>query len=174
MHTANICPIYVILSPTYYNYTVHSKNSRCEYKVSWITKGLLQREFTLHYIALVLKWFDFQHDSHLHIIPSDIVVPRKLKGESGLHAILPSHIEGIFCTSRLFRCLVWQTIILSAYIVFFFCMHLYHMLHSSQTETWFSGKSILQVPDTGMSQYWSILEYFWCTSIAQKCDPYVL
>ena len=28
------------------------------------------------------------------------------------------------------------------------------------------GKSILQVPDTGMSQYWSILEHFWCTSIA--------
>ena len=37
-----------------------------------------------------------------------------------------------------------------------------------------SGKSKLQVPDTGMSQYWSILEHFWCTSIAQKCDPYVL
>ena len=36
------------------------------------------------------------------------------------------------------------------------------------------GKSILQVPDTGMSQYWSILEHFWCTSIARKCDPYVL
>ena len=36
------------------------------------------------------------------------------------------------------------------------------------------GKSILRVPDTGMSQYWSILEYFWCTSIARKCDPYVL
>ena len=36
------------------------------------------------------------------------------------------------------------------------------------------GKSILQVPDTGMSQYWSILEHFWCTSIALKCDTYVL
>ena len=36
------------------------------------------------------------------------------------------------------------------------------------------GKSKLQVPDTGMSQYWSILEYFLCTSIARKCDPYVL
>ena len=36
------------------------------------------------------------------------------------------------------------------------------------------GKSKLQVPDTGMSQYWSILEHFWCTSIAQKCDPYVI
>ena len=36
------------------------------------------------------------------------------------------------------------------------------------------GKSKLQVPDTGMSQYWSILEHFWCTSIARKCDPYVL
>ena len=35
------------------------------------------------------------------------------------------------------------------------------------------GKSILQVPNTGMSQYWSILEHFWCTSIAQKCDTYV-
>ena len=32
----------------------------------------------------------------------------------------------------------------------------------------FFGKSILQVPDTGMSQYWSILEHFWCTSIARK------
>ena len=30
------------------------------------------------------------------------------------------------------------------------------------------GKSKLQVPDTGMSQYWSILEYFWCTSIARN------
>ena len=36
------------------------------------------------------------------------------------------------------------------------------------------GKSILQVPDTGTSQYWWILEYFWCTSIAWKCDIYVL
>ena len=36
------------------------------------------------------------------------------------------------------------------------------------------GKSLLQVPDTGMSQYWSILEHFWCTSIARKCDTYVL
>ena len=32
------------------------------------------------------------------------------------------------------------------------------------------GKSILHVPDTGTSQYWWILEYFWCTSIAWKCD----
>ena len=38
---------------------------------------------------------------------------------------------------------------------------------------WF-GKSILQVPDTGTSQYWWILEHFWCTSIAWKCDIYVL
>ena len=37
-----------------------------------------------------------------------------------------------------------------------------------------SGKSILQVPDTGTSQYWWILEHFWCTSIAWKCDIYVL
>ena len=37
-----------------------------------------------------------------------------------------------------------------------------------------TGKSKLQVPDTGMSQYWSILEHFWCTSIARKCDTYVL
>ena len=37
-----------------------------------------------------------------------------------------------------------------------------------------SGKSILQVPDTGMFQYWWILEHFWCTSIAWKCDLYVL
>ena len=36
------------------------------------------------------------------------------------------------------------------------------------------GKSILQVPDTGTSQYWSILEHFWCTSIARKCDIYIL
>ena len=27
------------------------------------------------------------------------------------------------------------------------------------------GKSILEVPDTGTSQYWWILEHFWCTSI---------
>ena len=31
-------------------------------------------------------------------------------------------------------------------------------------------KGILQVPDTGTSQYWWILEHFWCTSIAWKCD----
>ena len=37
-----------------------------------------------------------------------------------------------------------------------------------------SGKSILQVPDTGTSQYWWILEHFWCTGIAWKCDIYVL
>ena len=36
------------------------------------------------------------------------------------------------------------------------------------------GKSILQVPDTGTSQYWWIPEHFWCTSIAWKCDIYVL
>ena len=36
------------------------------------------------------------------------------------------------------------------------------------------GKSILQVPDTGTSQYWWILEHFWCTSIVWKCDIYVL
>ena len=30
------------------------------------------------------------------------------------------------------------------------------------------GKSILQVPDTGTSQYWWILEHFWCTSIVWK------
>ena len=36
------------------------------------------------------------------------------------------------------------------------------------------GKGILQVPDTGTSQYWWILEHFWCTSIAWKCDIYVL
>ena len=38
----------------------------------------------------------------------------------------------------------------------------------------FREKSILQVPDTGTSQYWWILEHFWCTSIAWKCDIYVL
>ena len=38
---------------------------------------------------------------------------------------------------------------------------------------WF-GKSKLQVPDTGTSQYWWILEHFWCTSIAWKYDIYVL
>ena len=32
----------------------------------------------------------------------------------------------------------------------------------SKTILW---KSILQVPDTGMSQYWWILEHFWRTSI---------
>ena len=32
------------------------------------------------------------------------------------------------------------------------------------------GKSILHVPDTWTSQYWWILEHFWCTSIAWKCD----
>ena len=36
------------------------------------------------------------------------------------------------------------------------------------------GKSKLQVPDTGTSQYWWILEHFWCTSIAWKCDIYIL
>ena len=39
------------------------------------------------------------------------------------------------------------------------------------------GKSIFQVPqvlDTGTSLYWWILEHFWCTSIARKCDIYVL
>ena len=36
------------------------------------------------------------------------------------------------------------------------------------------GKSILQVPDAGTFQYWWILEQFWCTSIAWKCDIYVL
>ena len=29
-----------------------------------------------------------------------------------------------------------------------------------------SGKSILQVPDAGTSQYWWILEHYWCSSIA--------
>ena len=37
-----------------------------------------------------------------------------------------------------------------------------------------SGKSILQVPDTGTSQYWWILKNFWWTSIGRKCDIYVL
>ena len=46
-------------------------------------------------------------------------------------------------------------------------------------DTWcihstFLGKSILQVPDTGTSQYWWMLEHFWCTSIAWKCDIHVL
>ena len=36
------------------------------------------------------------------------------------------------------------------------------------------GKSKLQVPDTETSQYCWILEHFWCTSIAWKCDIYVL
>ena len=36
------------------------------------------------------------------------------------------------------------------------------------------GKSKLQVPDTGTSQYWWILEHFWRTSIAWKYDIYVL
>ena len=36
------------------------------------------------------------------------------------------------------------------------------------------GKSILQVPNTGTSQYFWILEHIWCTSIAWKCDIYVL
>ena len=40
--------------------------------------------------------------------------------------------------------------------------------------TTFIGKSILQVPDTRMSQYWSVLEHFWRTSIARKCDTYIL
>ena len=36
------------------------------------------------------------------------------------------------------------------------------------------GKSILQFPDTGTSQYRWILEHFYCTSIAWKCGIYVL
>ena len=35
-------------------------------------------------------------------------------------------------------------------------------------------KGILQVPDTGTSQYWWRLEYFWCANIALNCDIYVL
>ena len=38
----------------------------------------------------------------------------------------------------------------------------------------FFWKRILQVPDTGTSQYWWILEHFWCTRIARNSDIYVL
>ena len=38
----------------------------------------------------------------------------------------------------------------------------------------FLWKKYTSVPDTGTSQYWLILEHFWCTSIAWKCNIYVL
>ena len=36
------------------------------------------------------------------------------------------------------------------------------------------GKGILQVPDTGTSQYSWRLKYLWCANIALNCDIYIL
>ena len=35
-------------------------------------------------------------------------------------------------------------------------------------DIWGSQKEILKVPDTGKSQYWWMVEHFWCTSVAWK------
>ena len=53
-------------------------------------------------------------------------------------------------------------------------INFFHALIIQIRLEWHLGKSILQIPDTGRSQYWSILEHFWCTSIARKCDIYIL
>ena len=65
----------------------------------------------------------------------------------------------------------WRPIVsLRSYVIFdnMVTENLFHLIDQSYKQT--HGKSILQVPDTGMSQYWWILEHFWCTSIAWKCD----
>ena len=40
------------------------------------------------------------------------------KGESALHAILPSHFQGVIVPSDIFISLVWQTISFSVYCLF--------------------------------------------------------
>ena len=69
--------------------------------------------------------------------------------------------------------------IISFFLFFFFFFfallkHVYTGLPFIYNQIcYYKGKSILQVPDTGTSQYWWILEHYWCTSIARKCDIYV-
>ena len=77
-----------------------------------------------------------------------------------LHRSLQNHLKhGLFCTQRHLK---WLNQVL--------CKWFFKVNRSVMNV----GKSILQVPDTGTSQYWWILEHFWCTSVAGKYDIYVL